>query len=224
MRATIGLSLFAVLTALAAPSAAAQRYGLREVAPEASDRWSVALVVVSPQGEFRQNAQAAAGATLSGTFHVARSGWLGLRVEGSYLFYGSSYGYGQSSTSSLAGLELGPQITLGGDAFALYGFVTMGGGVAWTSTSADCGCSSTGSLDLASFVRSSTAGAGFTIGVSHRRPVSLDLGIREQVTTRARIVPDGGVIQNPDGTYTVQTVRSPLDNFGVRLGLSFGIR
>jgi len=224
MRRIIGLAL--MLVAATSPLFG-QRSALREVRDEGSLGFT--LVVAQPLGEFRRNGDVAAGLTGFAVVGLGRSSALGLRIDGTYMVYDADYrGYGISTTSSIGSLAIGPQITLGQGAIRPYGFATMGGSMFWTSVSDDnyCGCYDSDVFFLnGRFTTVTQVGTGLLITVSRRHtPIALDLGVRDVRHERVRYVPAGGITENPDGSFSVQRVETPVRMRVFQIGVSVGIR
>jgi hypothetical protein len=224
MRRIIGLAL--MLVAATSPLFG-QRSALREVRDEGSLGFN--LVVAQPLGEFRRNGDVAAGLTGFAVVGLGRSSTVGLRIDGSYMVYDADYrGYGVSTTSSIGSLAIGPQITLGQGPIRPYGFATMGGSMFWTSVSDDnyCGCYDSDVFFLnGRFTTVTQVGTGLLITVSRRHtPIALDLGVRDVRHERVRYVPAGGITENPDGSFSVQRVETPVRMRVFQIGVSVGIR
>ena len=215
------LGLFIVTAPLAA-----QRSALREVRDRGS--FGLTFVVAEPLGAFRRNGDYAAGITGFGVVGLGRGTTLGLRIEGDYLVYDSDYrGYGVSTTSQIGTLAVGPQVTLGHGALRLYGFATAGGSLFWSAASyqGGCGCydSDTFYLD-GDFTTTTSIGSGLLIMVSRRRPIGIDLGVREVRHDRVQYVPAGAMTENPDGSFTARRVETPVAMRVFQIGVSIGIR
>jgi len=221
MRRIIGLAL----TLVTATSPLLGQHGLREVRRGGGGGGNAGftLVIAQPLGEFRRNGAVAPG--LTGFAVLGRSS-VGLRIDGAYLVYDSDYrGYGISTTSSIGSLAFGPQLTLGQGAIRPYGFATLGGSVFWTSVSDAhyCGCYDSDVFYLNGQVTTVTqVGTGVLINVSRR--VSLDLGVRDVRHERVRYVPAGGITENPDGSFSVERVETPVRMRAFQAGVSFGLR
>lgn len=218
----IGLVLVAVAVA-AAPLVAQRaphRSGLREVRDRGSA--GLTLVVAEPWGDFKRHGNVGAGLNF---FGVTGGSGLHVRIEGAYLAYDSEYqGYGISTTSSIGSLAVGPQLTLGAGPLRVYGFATLGGSVFWSSVSeAGCGCYDSDVFFLSGdFTTNRSTGAGILLNLSRR--LALDVGVREVRHDRVKYVPAGGMSENPDGTYTVERVETPVGMRVWHAGVTIGIR
>lgn len=65
------------------------------------------------------------------------------------------------------------------------------------------------------------AGGGIRLPLTHgQRPVSLDLGVRYQVTPPARYVTQGGAVQFPNDESSLTTAESPTAFWLFTLGVA----
>ena len=214
----IGMAVLGL--AFSATSLAGQRSALHDVTNERGS-FGVTLAFAEALGEFQNNANFAAGIGAFGT--TGRT--LGLRIEGSWIQYARDYyGYDVSSSSQIATLAAGPQLTLGSGALRVYGFATVGGSLFWSSASYGCGCNRDGFLD-GDFTTSTSGGGGVQIAVAQKRtPIFIDLSVRGVHHDRVRYVPANGLTQNSDGSFSGSTVESPVDLRVYQIGVSIGIR
>lgn len=218
-----------------AAGAAAQRYrpGLREVRSPGTA--GINLVVALPIGAFEQNVEAAGGIDLFGALNMG--GGLALRLEGSYLVYGSDnryvaqpyYPLAINTTYSIATVGFGPQLTLGTGPVRLYGFGLLG--VSYLSATSSyraggCGCNVIQSgTDFDDWTRAAQGGGGLLVSVRSRHaPIAVDLGARYLANDYAWYVTPGDVVPQPDGTVTVYPTRSRADLVLFHLGVVVGIR
>ncbi|MGH7699115.1 MAG: hypothetical protein ACREMJ_01130 [Gemmatimonadales bacterium] len=220
----------ALLALLAAP-ALAQSRGLREVG--SGNSGSLGLLIAQPVGEFRQFVGVHPGFGAAFTF----GGPIGLRVGGSLLVYGHERDYvpigggrvllDLDTDNLIASLGVGPQVTLGDGPVRLYGYGTIGLGYFGTVSSLgdDCGCdwlASTTNYDDLTFARE--AGGGLQIRLARRRPVFLDVSARYVRNGRVRYLPEGGIVEQPDGTISVRPVESHANLVVFQIGVSLGMR
>jgi hypothetical protein len=230
--------LVTLLTAGAAPLMAQRegRYGLREVRDLGSA--GASLVVGVPQGEFGRNVDVAGGLNLFVAPALGAGGPLALRLDGSYLIYGSQHQFVPQSyypldvttTYSIATLGVGPQLTIGGDSPArLYGFGTFGVSYIWAHSSYDaggCGCyPSASGIDFDDWTTALQGGGGLLVSLNRRHtPISLDLGVRYLANAAAWYVTPGDVQLQPNGDLIVYAAHSRADLVLVHLGVSIGLR
>jgi hypothetical protein len=58
---------------------------------------------------------------------------------------------------------------------------------------------------------------------SRRRPVSLELGVTFVRNGAVNYLREGDIVDNPDGTYSFNPVRSETNLFLLHAGLTFGL-
>ncbi len=214
--AVLGLGALATVVS----TLSAQRSALREVGNRGS--LGANVVFAQPLGTFRNTGNVAAGISLWG---VTSGGTLALRIDGGWMLYDSqNQGYGISTVSQIGTLGAGPQLTLGQGALRFYGFATIGGSLFWSSVNSSCGCNSNYFLD-GHFTTTTSAGGGVLLGISSgRTPIAIDLGIRGVRHDRVKYVPAGGFTQNPDGSFSVRQVETPVEQRIFQVGISIGLR
>jgi hypothetical protein len=221
-----------------AGAAQGQTPGLREVRT-----WGgvgLGLVVGLPVGEFRSYVGPAPGVAGSFAVNLDRAGAVALRVDGAYIQYGnedrpvSLAGTGglvnldMNTDFFIASLRAGPQLVLGQGPVRMYGFGTVGAAyfATWTSLRDNCGC-----YDIATTTNygdgalSLAGGGGFLMDVSRgHHPVSLDVGAMYVRNGRVTYLREGSIVANPDGSFTLQPVRSVANLVVLQLGVSIGLR
>ncbi|HLZ46453.1 MAG TPA: hypothetical protein VKQ05_12325 [Gemmatimonadales bacterium] len=201
-----------------------QRYGLREVHDGNRGAFGVNFIVGEPLGAFRRSGDAAAGLSV---FGVTSGGALALRLDAGWMVYDARYqGYGVSTLSQIGTIDAGPQLTIGQGPLRFYGFATVGGSMFWNTASYQgCGCYGSNWFLNGHFTTNTSAGGGLLVGLSSgRTPVAIDIGGRYVRHDKVKYVPAGGLTQNPDGSFTAQTVESPVDMRVLQVGVSIGIR
>jgi len=214
--AVLGLGALATVVS----TLSAQRSALREVGNRGS--LGANVVFAQPLGTFQNTGNVAAGISLWG---VTSGGTLALRIDGGWMLYDSqNQGYGISTVSQIGTLGAGPQLMLGQGALRFYGFATIGGSLFWSSVNSSCGCNSNYFLD-GHFTTTTSAGGGVLLGISSgRTPIAIDLGIRGVRHDRVKYVPAGGFTQNPDGSFSVRQVETPVEQRIFQVGISIGLR
>ncbi|MGE5760427.1 MAG: hypothetical protein ACM37V_08750 [Gemmatimonadota bacterium] len=205
--------------------------GLREVRDIGNA--GINLVVAVPVGEFRQNVNVAGGLDVFGAFNLGRSG-LALRLDGSYLIYGSdnqyvAYPVSITTTYSITSFGVGPQITLGQGPLRLYGFGTVGFSYIWVRSSygADgCGCGTFASgTDFDDWTGALQGGGGLLFNLRSRHaPIALDIGARYLSNGDAWYVSPGDVVPQPNGDLVIYPVRSKANLVMLHAGVSIGLR
>lgn len=208
--------------------------GLREVRDIGNA--GVNLVVAVPVGEFRQNVDVAGGLDVFGAFNLGSSG-LALRLDGSYLIYGSDnslvdqpyYPVSITTTYSITSLGIGPQVTLGQGPVRLYGFGTVGFSYIWARSSygvGGCGCDAFASgTDFDDWTGALQGGGGLLLNLRSRRvPIALDIGARYLSNGDAWYVSPGDVVPQPNGDVVIYPVRSKANLVMFHAGVSIGLR
>jgi hypothetical protein len=228
-----GLAALSVVTAGVLRPAAAQRSALREV-----HNWGLAggsLALAVPVGEFRDHVGEGGGFDMFMAFNLNRAGATAIRVDGSLLLYGSArdraflsgpyyFPIGVTTSSFIASLRAGPQLTFGQGPVKLYGFWQGGFSYFATTTSFggyDCGCggydeiTEHGDMNLAW-----EAGGGFLVPLGHgRHRVMLDLGARYLANGQAQYLPARFV-----GNGTTLPIESEANLVAIHLGVTFALR
>ena len=231
-----GLLAAGLLIAASVPATlGAQRYGLREVRDVGNA--GVNLVVAVPSGEFRRNVDIAGGVDVFGAFDLGRNSGLALRVDGSYLIYGSDnrivtqpfYPVSISTTYSIATFGVGPQVTLGRGPVRVYGFGTFGASYIWVRSSYGvdgCGCDAFASAtDFDDWTAALQGGGGLLVNLRSRHtPIALDLGARYLSNGNAWYVSPGDVVPQPNGDVVIYPVRSKANLVMFHLGVSLAIQ
>src|SRR4029079_4851979 len=123
-------------------------------------------------------------------------------------------GSGISTTSQIATLGAGPQLTLGSGALRVYGFATVGGAWFFTGISqAGCGCS-TSDINITGDVTTSTsAGGGVLLYLATgRTPIAIDIALGERGARHdnVRCIPVDGFTKNSDGSVSANYVETPV--------------
>lgn len=208
--------------------------GLREVRDIGSA--GVNLVVAVPVGEFRQNVDIAGGLDIFGAFNLGQGG-LALRLDGSYLLYGSDnsfvdqpfYPVSITTTYSITSLGIGPQLTFGRGPVRAYGFGTVGFSYIWARSSygvGGCGCDAFASgTDFDDWTGALQGGGGLLVNLRSRRvPIALDIGARYLSNGDAWYVSPGDVVPQSDGSVLIYPVRSKANLVMLHAGVSIGLR
>ena len=200
------------------------------------------LAVARPQGEFHDFVDAGFGGGLHYLLRADRDGWLGLRVDASILNYGHErqrvllsntiggrIAVDLNTDNNIAFVGVGPQIGLPTGRFRPYanGFV----GLSYIFTESSVGgtrsgetFASTTNYDDASFAYG--GGVGLYIPVSRRggRPVSIDAGLQYRHNGQADYLLEGGITDHPDGSITLDPIRSQTNLVNFHVGVSVGVR
>ena len=229
----VGLGL-----ALIVGDASAQRPGLREV----RDRGAAGLgaLLALPIGEFKNFVDAGGGVDFFAVWNPIPERALGLRVDGSFLIYGSQtqtvplsptvrrIDVDVSTTNAIASLYLGPQLTLGHGAVRPYAFGGLGVAYFFTESSVR---GSSGLRDFASTTNfddtalALQSGGGLQIALSRRRTtVLLDLSARFVRNGQVSYLREGGIVEAADGSLIITPIESQANLVVLQLGVTVGLR
>ena len=200
------------------------------------------LAFAKPQGEFGDFVNNGWGGGAHYLLRADRDGWLGLRVDASLLNYGHErqrvllsntiggrIGVDLTTDNNIAFIGAGPQIGLPTGAFRPYvnGFV----GVSYIFTESSVRGSSSGesfasstNYDDASFAYGGGAGLYIPVGRRRHNPVSIDLGAQYRHNGQAYYLVKGGITDNPDGSITLDPIRSETNLLTFHVGVSVGVR
>lgn len=226
---------FALIFALPAAALAQERPGIR---PVQTSRTSVGITgaMLVPLGEFDTYIGNGYGLGLNFLRNLDRSGAVQLRVEGGFLQYGH-----ERNGACLVNCRINVDITTSND-IVVFGagpqfivptgpirpYVTGTAGLAYFFThSALEGTNDNQSFaDTKNFddlVFAWTAGGGLQIPVRQgAKPISIDLGVRYHGNGRADYLRKGSIVDNPDGSITINPIRSETNFLAISLGATFG--
>ena len=186
----------------------------------------IGLIISEPKEDFDQNVGVGIGAGGAVNVDLVRPGWLSLRVDGGWLRYGhetKTVPFSQtvggrilvdvSTSNTIISLGIGPEVALP------YGPVRPylhGGfsGLLFRTTSSVSGFRSS-SEPIASTTNLSDWTSAWVIGSGVRIPLGgrdslleLDLGARYHRGGEALYLREGSIIDNPDGSITINALRS----------------
>ncbi len=234
--------VLAVLLAVAASPASAQVFEF-EQQPRGPSRafFGGGVVVGIPQGDFAD--YVGTGAGLSGHFiyQLDPSGLLALRFDGGFLVYGqerkrvcfsSTVGcritVDVTTTNSIMFFGVGPQLIAPAGHVRPYATGSIGLGV--FSTQSGVSGSSDEYDDFARTTNYSDAtfawtGAGgiYVPLRSGARPVLLDVGARYHGNGEVSYLRRGSIVDNPDGSITINPIRSQANLLVLHLGVTVGL-
>ncbi|MFQ5550017.1 MAG: hypothetical protein ACE5FJ_02120 [Gemmatimonadales bacterium] len=196
------------------------------------------VTLIQPVGEFGDVVDFGGGLGAFGVIGFNRSGSVGLRFDGSVVLYGHETvsvpltGTGRVhldavTSNFIAGLGVGPQVTLGSGPIRPYGYAV--GGFSYFATESSLR-GSRGGEEFASttnfddFTFTVGAGGGLLIRISNGgNPVSLDLGATFQDNGRTQYLREGGIVDLPGGNIALQPFETQTDLVQYRVGISVGI-
>jgi hypothetical protein len=242
---TVAASLAFSLAAVIAPSrAAAQGVVITRVAPADTARSRVLVtgeidaLGIRSQGEFRNYVYGGLGAGGAAVIQARPSSVLGLRIEGGFAIYGQETKrvplsntvdrvfVDMTTSNNIAMIGVGPQLTAPAGAVRPYIAGTVGLVGFFTESSVN------GSDDNYDFASSQNLGdgnlawtlsSGFYIPIhAGKAPWSIDIGATYHKNGRLEYLKKGGIIDNNDGTITLNRIRSEADFLAFRIGVRIG--
>jgi hypothetical protein len=225
----------AVVLALVAGTNTAQAQGIRPVG-NPGVHLGIGALLAQPTGEFANYVDLGFG--LGAHVHWAPDpdGHIGIRLDGSYLVYGRETRRYQllplvdvdvNTNNQIAGLQIGPQVSVGRGAVRAYGFGQIGFSYFATTSSVE-GSANIGSFasttNFDDFTFASSVGGGVRLQLTNGRvPVALDLGARYLYNGRARYLREGS-IDIAGNDITITPLESQTNLILYQLGVSIGLR
>lgn len=192
-------------------------------------------VLSQPKGEFAANVGHGFGFNLNGLFKLDYKGYLSLRADAGGLQYGrerkdvSFFGItGRvdlqlETTNSIAWGSIGSQIMIPDGPFRPY----ANAAIAFTNFSTSSSLTDSFGQELASNQNASDASRAWIFGGGFQIPVgstgAIDLGARYYYGGRATYLTKGDIVDNPDGSITVNPRNSKTDMVLWQLGFSLAI-
>jgi hypothetical protein len=233
MRAGLGGAF--LLAAVAAGAYAQDAPGLRRVG-NPGVHIGIAGLLAQPTGQFSNFVDFGGGLAGHVLWEPVPGGLFGLRTDGSYLIYGrETRRYGLlplidvdvTTSNQIAGLQLGPQVSLGQGPVRIYGFGQVGFSYFATTSSvegsADIGdFASTTNFD--DFTLATSVGGGLRFQLSSgRTPVALDLGARYLYNGRVRYLTEAS-IEVTDTDVIISPIESQANLVLYHIGVTIGLR
>ena len=199
-----------------------------------------ALMIATPVGEF--DSYVGTGWGLSGHFALKldSDGLVSLRADAGFVNYGNErkrvclsptvgcrIEVDLTTSNNIFAFSFGPQLAVPGGPLQPYFNASIGGSYFATVSSV----SGTSSEDFASttnfddFTFSWQLGSGLRIPVPiGSSPFYLDFGARYNINGEVEYLTEGGIIDNPDGSITLNPIRSEANLVTFVIGASFGVR
>ncbi|MGE0157804.1 MAG: hypothetical protein AB7T31_00255 [Gemmatimonadales bacterium] len=241
MRAVIRVVSLILMALLCPPGSSAQQRDATGDSGALRAEGGVSGLLALPIGEFSHYVRAGGGLRAHGVAYLDGRGMAGIRLDGSWIVYGSRTVRRQLSptipfvdvdvtTSNwIASLGLGPQLALTRGRVRPYLHGSVGFSYFATTTSVE------GSHDDEPFASSTNfedftfallGGGGMQLGLAEaaEHPISLDLGVdfvRHGLTEYLR---EGGLREGPGGGVFIEAIRSRTSLSVVHLGVTVGVR
>ncbi|HEY9478877.1 MAG TPA: hypothetical protein VIP79_02265, partial [Gemmatimonadaceae bacterium] len=164
------------------------------------------------------------------------SGAIQLRVEGGFVRYGHErersclincrINVDITTSNDIGGFGIGPQLRLPRGPIRPYVTATAGLAYFFTHSALEGTNDDEDFADTKNFddlVFSWTAGGGLQLPVRQGpRSISIDLGVRYHGNGNVSYLRKGSITDNPDGSITINPIRSEANFLSVRLGAAFG--
>jgi hypothetical protein len=239
MNRRIAALTLGVLALVASPVRAQDAPDQRPVRARAGAAFTIAV----PAGEFSDYVGTGWGVNGHFTIGLAGEGALGLRLGAGYINYGRetrtvclSQTVGcritvdLTTSNDIAYANLGPELALPVGPLRPYANISAGFSYFATVSSVK-GTGNTSGEDFArttnfgDFTFAWQAGTGLRIALPWgRTPISLDFGLRYHANGEAEYLREGGIIDNPDGTITLNPIRSEANLVAINIGVTAGVR
>jgi hypothetical protein len=226
------------LVAIALVAVAGKATGQSNLVPVRHSLFGVGGAFMQPTGEFEQFVAWGGGVDVNFVLGLQQRGPLGLRVDGSVIWYGhehydvwvgprlpDSY-YRVNTNNFIANIGVGPQLTLGDGPVRPYGFGLAGVSYFATTSSVEGDWGDTWdsetNFDDARFALG--AGGGLLVQLGGRsRPIYLDVGAQWIYNGRTTYLREGSIIEFADGSTLIVPIRSDANHWTFRLGVGVGI-
>jgi hypothetical protein len=198
------------------------------------------LDLALPTGEFKQYVNVGGGATGFVALRLGSEGTLSLRLDGTYLIYGSEtrrvplgsgplalVGVDVTTSNSIVNFVIGPQLTAASGAVRPYAFGGIGFSYFWTYSSVR-GTNNTepfaSSTNFGDGTFSLRGGGGLWIQVGHgRTPIWLDLGVDYLRNGRVQYLREGSITFDLSGNPIFTPIESETNLVLVHVGVSVGL-
>ncbi len=199
----------------------------------------VSATAAIPVGAFREFVDAGFGINGFLVWNVERHGILGVRLDGYGLIYGREtvrqplsqtirrIEVDVTTENTIAGLAIGPQLSVGLDRLRPYVYGGIGFSYFATTSSVrvtdiDSAFASTTHFDDITFAVS--GGGGLLVTLSRgKHPISLDLSADYVRNGRVRYLREGGIAEASDGSLTIEPIESETNLILLKVGVAVGI-
>jgi hypothetical protein len=199
------------------------------------------LIVAAPVGEF--DSYVGTGWGLGGHFGIKLDeyGILSLRADAGFVNYGNEkkrvclsptvgcrIEVDLTTSNNIFVFNLGPQLAVPGGPLQPYINASIGGSYFATvsslsGSSTDEDFASTTNFD--DFTLSWHLGSGLRIPIHvGQSPFYIDFGARYNINGEVEYLTEGGIIDEPDGSITLNPIRSDANLITFVIGASFGLR
>ena len=234
-------SLAVAALALVPAAAQAQLLTLRDNEFGPRMRFGINFTVAQPLEEFSDYVNTGFGATGSFTYKLDRRGIFGIRLDGGFLQYdnekkrvcvsstiGCRVQVDLTTSNNIFVLGIGPELSVPSGFIRPYVSGSVGLAYFFTESSVegtrndDQPFASTTNYDDGKLAYTGTAGVLIPVRAG-RQPVFIDFGARYHRNGEMRYLRKGSIIDNPDGSITINPIRSEANLLTYHLGVQVGI-
>jgi opacity protein-like surface antigen len=199
------------------------------------------FTVGQPLGQFSDFIDNGYGVSGNFVYNFDEHGVAGLRIDGTYLNYGNEKKRACLSTTigcrvtvdvntsnNIVMFGVGPQISVPSGPIQPYLAGTVGLTYFFTESSVEGTSDSspfaqTTNQDFATFGWTGIGGVRIPVHPG-RQPVMIDFGVRYNGNGKAEYLRKGSIVDNPDGSITVNRIRSDANLLTYHVGVVIGIR
>ena len=231
--ATIAATL---LLALPTATLAQARPGIRPVVQQSRTSLGITGALLVPLGEFDTYIGNGYGVGINLLRSLDRSGAIQLRFEGGFVQYGHEregaclvncrINVDITTSNDIAVFGLGPQLIIPMGPIRPYITGTAGLAYFFTHSSLEGTNDRDDFADTKNFddlVFAWTGGGGLQIPLRQgARPIAIDLGVRYHGNGKADYLRKGSIVDHPDGSITINPIRSETNFLSINLGATFG--
>lgn len=239
--AWVGVVVMVAAAAFAPSAVSGQRFQEAELGGPVRGELGVNGILAMPVGEFANYVDLGGGIGGFGVFFVDDRQVFGLRLDASWIIYGSSTVRRQLSPTvpfvnvevttqnGIGSFAFGPQIALPEGPVRPYARAGVGFSYFQTKTSVKGSSNSEPFASSTNFDDTTFAlsgGAGLRIGLAEAdaHPISLDLGVSYLRNGRTEYLREGGLRETPSGGVEIDPIRSETNLVGYHLGVTVGLR
>lgn len=201
----------------------------------------IGFILSEPKEEFDDNVDLGYGVGAGFNYNIDRAGWLSLRFDSSWLRYGHEtkrVPFSQtvggrilvdvSTSNTIVGVGVGPELAVPRGPVRPYIHAGISG-VLFRTVSSVSGIRSTNepiasTTNLSDWTRAWVVGSGLRVPLGGRDyRVELDLGWHYHRGGEARYLRKGSIIDNPDGSISINPLRSRTPFMVYSFGIRFRI-
>lgn len=230
------IPLSAILFALPSALFAQERPGIRPVEPPSRNTIGIHGDMLIPVGEFDTYIGNGYGFDAYYLRDLDPSGAVQLRVQGGFMRYGHEteraclvncrINVDINTSNDIVVFGIGPQFRIPRGPIRPYATATAGVAYFFTHSSLEGTNDNDDFADTRNFddaVFSWTVGGGFQIPLRQGpKPISVDLGVHYHGNGDVSYLRKGSITDHPDGSITINPIRSEANFLSVKLGVAFG--